>query len=67
MKQIWDTEDLASHWSLSFEEIQLLKSKPAVLVHRKFARKPDLSFPIPSHRLQFRDKFIWTTLISRFS
>lgn len=29
MKQIWDTEDLASHWSLSLEEIQLLKSKPA--------------------------------------
>ena len=28
MKQIWDTVELASHWSLSFEEIQLLKSKP---------------------------------------
>lgn len=53
MKQIWDTEDLASHWSLGFEEIQLLKSKPAVLVHRKFARKPDLSFPIPSHPIGY--------------
>ncbi len=28
MKSIWDTEELANHWSLSFEEIQLLKSKP---------------------------------------
>lgn len=29
MKQIWDTDELAADWSLSFEEIQLLKSKPA--------------------------------------
>ena len=28
MKSIWDTEELANHWSLSLEEIQLLKSKP---------------------------------------
>ena len=28
MKSIWDTEELANHWSLSFEEMQLLKSKP---------------------------------------
>ena len=29
MKQIWDTDEPANHWSLSFEEIQLLKSEPA--------------------------------------
>ena len=29
MKHIWDVEELATHWSLSFEEMQLLKSKPA--------------------------------------
>ena len=28
MKSIWDTEELAILWSLSFEEMQLLKSKP---------------------------------------
>ena len=28
MKSIWDTEELASQWSLNFEEMQLLKSKP---------------------------------------
>lgn len=28
MKSIWDTEELANQWSLSFEEMQLLKSKP---------------------------------------
>jgi len=28
MKSIWDTEELANHWSLRFEEMQLLKSKP---------------------------------------
>jgi hypothetical protein len=28
MKSIWDTEELANHWSLSFEEVQLLKSRP---------------------------------------
>ena len=28
MKSIWDTEELANHWSLKFEEMQLLKSKP---------------------------------------
>lgn len=27
MKSIWDTEDLANHWSLSLEEMQLLKSR----------------------------------------
>lgn len=29
MKHIWDVEELATHWSLSFEEMQLLKSKPS--------------------------------------
>ena len=29
MKHIWDLEELATHWSLSFEEMQLIKSKPA--------------------------------------
>lgn len=29
MKHIWDVEELATHWSLRFEEMQLLKSKPA--------------------------------------
>ena len=29
MKHIWDVEVLYTHWSLSFEEMQLLKSKPA--------------------------------------
>ena len=24
MKSIWDTEELANHWSLSFEEVQFL-------------------------------------------
>ena len=28
MKSIWDIEELANHWSLSFEEMQLLKSMP---------------------------------------
>ena len=28
MKSIWDTEELANQWSLDFEEMQLLKSKP---------------------------------------
>ena len=28
MKSIWDTEELANQWSLNFEEMQLLKSKP---------------------------------------
>ena len=28
MKSVWDTEELANHWSLRFEEMQLLKSKP---------------------------------------
>ena len=28
MKSTWDTEELANHWSLKFEEMQLLKSKP---------------------------------------
>jgi hypothetical protein len=26
MKQIWDIEELATHWSLTFEEIKLLKT-----------------------------------------
>lgn len=43
MKSIWDTEELANHWSLSFEEIQLLKSKPnrnhlAIVSQLKFYR-----------------------------
>ncbi|WP_445766581.1 Tn3 family transposase [Rheinheimera sp.] len=29
MKQIWDAEELAEHWSLSFDDLELLKSKPA--------------------------------------
>ena len=29
MKQIWDLDELAEHWSLKFEETQLLKTKPA--------------------------------------
>ena len=29
MKHIRDVEELATHWSLSFEEMQLLESKPA--------------------------------------
>ena len=29
MKHIWDVEELATHWSPSFEEMQLLKSKPS--------------------------------------
>ncbi|MFV0468511.1 MAG: DUF4158 domain-containing protein, partial [Dysgonomonas sp.] len=28
MKQIWDAEELGRHWSLSYEELQLLKTKP---------------------------------------
>lgn len=28
MKQIWDTEELSKYWSLSYEELQLLKTKP---------------------------------------
>lgn len=27
MKQIWDTEELSKYWSLSYEELQLLKTK----------------------------------------
>jgi hypothetical protein len=34
MKQIWDTDELANHWSLSFEEIQPLKSQPATIGNR---------------------------------
>ena len=29
MKRIWDVNELAEHWSLKFEETQLLKTKPA--------------------------------------
>ena len=29
MKRIWDVEELAQCWSLSFEELELLKTKPA--------------------------------------
>ena len=29
MKSIWDTEELANHWSLSFEEVQFLLVKVA--------------------------------------
>ena len=29
MKRIWDTEELAAYWSLSYDELQLLKNKPA--------------------------------------
>ncbi|MES3628488.1 DUF4158 domain-containing protein [Citrobacter freundii] len=28
MKQIWDVDELAEHWSLKFEETRLLKTKP---------------------------------------
>ena len=28
MKQLWDIDELAKHWSLTFEENQLLKTKP---------------------------------------
>ena len=27
MKQIWDAAELAEHWSLSFDELELLKNK----------------------------------------
>jgi TnpA family transposase len=29
MKTLWDTEELGKYWSLSFEELRLLKTKPA--------------------------------------
>jgi len=29
MRRIWDVEELAQCWSLSFEELELLKTKPA--------------------------------------
>jgi TnpA family transposase len=29
MKQIWDSNELSDHWSLSFEDLELLKSKPS--------------------------------------
>ncbi|MCH2189639.1 MAG: DUF4158 domain-containing protein [Gammaproteobacteria bacterium] len=29
MKHIWDGKELADHWSLTFEELELLTSKPA--------------------------------------
>ena len=29
MKRIWDVDELSEHWSLKFEETQLLKTKPA--------------------------------------
>jgi hypothetical protein len=28
MKQIWDAEELSQHWSLNYEELELLKTKP---------------------------------------
>ncbi len=28
MKQIWDVEALSKYWSLGFEDLELLKSKP---------------------------------------
>ena len=28
MKRLWDVDELAEHWSLTFEENQLLKTKP---------------------------------------
>ena len=29
MKDFWDGKELADHWSLSFEELELLKTKPS--------------------------------------
>ncbi|WP_070962648.1 hypothetical protein [Vibrio sonorensis] len=29
MKRIWSIDELAEHWSLKYEETQLLKSKPS--------------------------------------
>lgn len=29
MKQIWNSEELSNHWSLSFDELEQLKTKPA--------------------------------------
>jgi len=29
MKHFWDGKELADHWSLSFEELELLKTKPS--------------------------------------
>jgi len=28
MKQIWDAEELSRHWSLNYEELELIKTKP---------------------------------------
>ncbi|MCP4122545.1 MAG: DUF4158 domain-containing protein, partial [Bacteroidetes bacterium] len=28
MKQVWDVTELSKYWSLAFEEVELLKSKP---------------------------------------
>ncbi|WP_439331982.1 DUF4158 domain-containing protein [Pseudoalteromonas caenipelagi] len=29
MKQFWDAHELSEHWSLTFDELELLKTKPA--------------------------------------
>jgi len=28
MKQFWDDEELGKHWSLTYQELELLKTKP---------------------------------------
>ena len=28
MKRVWDTDELANIWSLTYDELQLLKTKP---------------------------------------
>jgi hypothetical protein len=28
MKQLWDADELSQHWSLTYEELELLKTKP---------------------------------------
>jgi DNA topoisomerase IA len=51
MKQIRDTDELANHWSPNFEEIQLLKSKPA----RKQTLKETDGLGTPATQATFMD------------
>ncbi len=41
MKQLWDAEELSLHWSLSFDELNILKNKPtknhiAIIIQLKY-------------------------------
>ena len=68
MKQIWDVDELAEHWSLKFEETRLLKTKPdrnhlPFAVQLKFyqntGRFPSTINEIPETPLHYLAEISW--------